>query len=78
VISGEIVVDSDILYVHDGIMLDNLNTTKLNANKGANILRVETIVQHIIKAYAYRKVYITYYYFVSISDRSQSILSSLS
>ncbi len=44
VISGEIVVDSNILYDRDGIALDDLTRVELIANRGSKVLCIETVL----------------------------------
>ena len=45
VISGEISIDTEVLYNRDGIALDNLRKVEITANKQAKILCIETILQ---------------------------------
>ena len=44
VISGEIVIDSNILYDRDGIALDDLPRVELIANRGSKVLCIETVL----------------------------------
>ena len=45
VISGEIIIDTEILYDRDGIALDNLTKIAIDAHKDSKILCIETILQ---------------------------------